>query len=218
MADKIDFKKVDKELYYPKTSPALVNVPQMKFVTMSGRGGPNDPSGEYFAAIKAVYSISYVIRFDKSNIEGYLSYTIPPLEILWCMEDGFNFSGAIDKNRCSWKIMLRQPDFVDENAFDRACKVIQKRKKIKANNARLENITEGLCVQCMHIGAYNDESATNDKLLKYIDENGYIADFGTNRTYHEIYINSPQKTNSVNVKTVIRYPIREVGIDTDGVK
>lgn len=213
MIEKIDFKKKDKALYFPKTSPSLVDVPKMKFITFMGKGNPDDPGCKYSAALKIVYSISYAIKLDKANIEGYCGYSIPPLETLIWTEDDFSLAENADKSRYMWKVMLRQPDFIDENAFKRASETIQKRKKIRTTEARFEIIEEGLCVQCMHIGAYDDEVATNDKILRFIAENGYVSDTGCNRSYHEIYLNSPQKTSPVNMKTVMRHPVKKIVTD-----
>lgn len=210
MADKIDFKKSDKALYLPKTHPSVVDVPEMKFITISGSGNSGDAAGKFAAALKAVHYLSCAIKLDKANIADYKCYTVPPVEVLWYPQDGADFSEQIDKERALWKIMLRQPDFVDESAFNRAREVIQRRKKIQIADAKLEVIHEGLCVQCMHIGAYNDETSTGNKILRFIAENDYLPDINSTRAYHEIYISSPPRQSSpINMKIVIRYPVRQ---------
>ena len=210
MVEKIDFRKKDKALYFPKITPSVIEVPEMKFVTISGSGSTSAPDGEYAAALKLIFSLAYVIKLGRNSNEEHSNYIMPPLETFFYTEEDYSISEDAGDGSLQWKAMLRLPDFVDEELFERAREIVQQRKKLRTAESRFETINEGLCVQCMHIGAFDDKIATNDKLLRFAAENGYATDFGKNRMYHEIYHKLPQKTQPVHMKVVIRQPIREI--------
>jgi hypothetical protein len=204
-----DFKKNEKNLYQPKTTPSIVDVPEMLFLTIDGRGDPNN-SPEYATAVEALYGISYTIKMGN---KGILEYVVPPLEGLWQVDDP-NYKGGglpiTDKGKFIWTMMIRQPDFVNTDIFEEAkTKLAKKKPTLDTSKVRLERITEGLCVQAMHIGAYDDESKTVAMIDKYAIDNGYLLDMDENRHHHEIYISDPRKTKPEKLKTVIRHPIRE---------
>jgi len=202
-----DYKKEQKELYQPKKTPSIIDVPTMKFITINGKG---DPNGETFAtAIEILFSLSYAIKMDNKAV---FEYVVPPLEGLW-------WAGCdiADKNKHEWAIMLRQPDFVTEEVFETAKAVLKTKKKhLDFTMARLEQFVEGLCAQVMHVGPYSDELATIDILEKFADESGYVFDVTDNsvktlsRRHHEIYLSDPRKTAPDKLKTVIRYPVKKV--------
>ena len=204
----LDFKKNDKSLYQPKTTPSIVDVPQMNFIRIDGKGDPNT-SEEYAQAIQALYGLSYAIKMGNKHI---LEYVVPPLEGFWQVDDKDYKGGGLpitDKSKFIWTAMIRQPDFVNSSIFE-AAKIITSKKKpeIDVSKLRLETITEGLCVQVMHIGSYDDEPATILMLDTFAKESGYAIDINNKRHHHEIYLSDPRKTAASKLKTVIRHPIR----------
>jgi hypothetical protein len=207
-----DFKKIQKELYQPKTAPSLVEVPEMVFIMADGRGDPNDPDGEYAAAVALLYGLSYAIKMGN---KGTLEYVVPPLEGLWTLEDiEFEERSAkiSDKGKFRWTSMIRQPDFVGPEIFDAAKAALQKKKSdLDLSRARREVWTEGLCAQVMHLGPYDDEPKTVELLERFISESGFQSDMSEQRRHHEIYLGDPRKTAPEKLRTVIRHPVRRGG-------
>lgn len=214
--EKIDYKKKYKELYLPKTIPMEILVPKMNFIMVDGKGNPNDKEGEYPKAIELLYALSYTIKMNKeirNGIEGYFDYVVPPLEGLWWLEDDdMDFS---KKHKYIWTSMIRQPEFVTKEIFEVACNEVKKKKpNLDVSKARFEVFNEGLCVQCMHIGPFDDEYKTTAKIDKYIKENNLIDDIcrinedGKIKRHHEIYLSDPRKCSVEKMKTVIRHPVR----------
>lgn len=209
--EKFDFKKEFKELYQPKTSPSIITVPEMTFITVRGKGDPNTCT-EYKEALEILYGLSYAIKMSKMNStqpEGYFDFVVPPLEGLWHTE-GERFDGVnvTDKSLFHWTSMIRQPEFVTEEVFEAAKAVLAKKKPgLDLSKAALEGFAEGLCVQVMHKGAYDDEPATIMKMKEFAVKNGYREDFSDTRLHHEIYLSDPRKCAAASLKTVIRHPI-----------
>lgn len=205
----IDFKKTEKDLYLPKTTPSIIDVPQMTFIAVNGKGDPNT-SNEYAHAVELLYGLSYSIKMSSKKI---LEYVVPPLEGFWSVDDDFRGGGApiSDKSRFIWTMVIRQPDFVTEDIFESAKKALAKKKPgLDISLAKLVTFTEGLCVQVMHIGPYDDEPATIAALDGFAADNGYIVDIDDNmRRHHEIYISDPRKVEPGKLKTVIRHPVRK---------
>src|SRR5690554_4366280 len=204
----IDYKKTQKELYLPKTTPSVIDVPRMTFITVDGKGDPNT-SSEYATAVELLYGLSYRIKMGSKSI---LEYVVPPLEGLWSVDDDFKGGGAAikDKSKFIWTMMIRQPDFVTADIFE-AAKVALAKKKIylDKSKAKLETFTEGLCVQVMHIGSYDNEPATVAALDGFASQSGYVLDINDIRRHHEIYISDPRKSAPAKLKTVLRHPIRK---------
>ena len=206
-----DFKKEYKNLYLPKDKPSIVDVPAMRFIMINGKGDPNT-SEFYKIAVKVLYGLSYSIKMSKNSRcqpKGHYDYVVPPLEGLWWFEDEV-FNGTVSgrKDEFSWIIMIRQPEFVTPEVFEAAKKSLSKKKpELDASIARLEDFTEGLCAQVLHIGSYDDEPRTVAALEKFIDENGYRTVMSGMRQHHEIYLSDPHKTAPEKLKTVIRHPI-----------
>jgi hypothetical protein len=206
----MDFKKTEKELYQPKTTPSIIDVPEMIFIAVDGKGDPNT-SSEYKAAVEALYGFSWTIKMSNKAI---LEYVVPPLEGFWTVDDD-TFKGGgeaiSDKSKFEWTALIRQPDFVTEEVFEAAKTALAKKKPtLDTSKARLIKITESLCVQVMHIGSYDDEPATIAAMDKYAVDNGYALDINDTRRHHEIYLNDPRKTAPEKLKTIIRHPIRRV--------
>lgn len=211
--DKFDFKKEFKRLYLPKTEPHLVEVPPMTFIAVEGKGNPNDDTGEYSEAVGLLYALSYTIKMSYKGgraIDGYFEYVVLPLEGLWWSEDGKLEIDFSDKSLFRWVSMIRQPEFVTEDVFRWACEEVAIKKKLDTSRAKLLQYDEGLCVQCMHIGSYDDEPATVSKMNAFMHQHGYRFDDSGIRRHHEIYLGDPRKTAPEMLKTVIRHPVTSV--------
>jgi hypothetical protein len=208
----VDFRKTQKELYMPKTTPSIVEVPQMVFFMVDGAGNPNT-SPDYAAALGILYGLSYSVKMSKMSAtqpNGYFDFVVPPLEGLWWFKDGGVITDILDKDNFCWTSMVRQPEFVTSEVFEATKAALAKKKpELYLPAARLETFTEGLCAQIMHIGAYDNEPATIAVLEKFIEESGYTTDFTATRRHHEIYLGDPRKTAPEKLKTVIRYPIKQ---------
>ncbi len=208
---KIDYKVQEKELYNPQTKPAVIDVPQMTFIFIDGKGNPNDQDGEYQKAIEALYSLAYTIKMSAKSgivIDDYFDYVVPPLEGLWWIDDNKEYNPG-DKSQFCWTAMIRQPEFVTEKVFQQAEATISKKKPgLDISKLRLTLFTEGLCVQCMHIGSFDDEPATITRINQYIKDNNLINDLSDIRRHHEIYLSNPQKVDIAKMKTIIRLPVK----------
>lgn len=207
-----DFKKEYKEFYLPKSKPEIVTVPPANYIAVRGKGDPNEEGGEYKAAIGVLYAIAYTIKMSKMGdhrIEGYYDYVVPPLEGFWWQEgiEGVDYS---DKSTFQWISVIRLPDFVTEEEFAWAVAEAERKKKLDCTKAELLTIDEGLCVQIMHLGAYDDEPDTVAVMDAFLAENGYKNDFSDSRRHHEIYLSDARKVAPEKWKTVIRHPIRKV--------
>lgn len=208
--EKIDYKKQFKELYNPKTTPMLIDVPQMTFIAVDGRGNPNDKDGEYHSAVEAIYALSYTIKMapkSSVNIEGYRDYVMPQLEGLWWFSNCT--ASSEDKSKYCWTSMVRQPDFVTEEVFELAKALVKKKKPdLDTTKTRLLTFAEGLCVQCLHIGPFDDEPLTLAKMKEYMETSGLVSDLSEVRKHHEIYSSDPRKVDAAKMKTILRYPVR----------
>ena len=206
-----DFKKECKKLYRPSVKPNIVTVPPMSYVAVRGKGNPNAEDGEYQRAIPLLYAIAYTIKMSKKgtrNIDGYFDFVVPPLEGFWWQEPG---SGEIDyanKNGFRFISCIRLPDFVTPEVFDWAVAEATAKKKIDFSAVEFLEVNEGLCVQCMHVGPYDNEPATIDAMHEFAAKQGFVPDFSTGRLHHEIYLSDPRKCASEKLKTVVRHPIR----------
>lgn len=207
-----DYKKEFKELYQPKEVPSIIDVAEMIFIQVDGRGNPNDINGEYQSAVETLYTLSYTIKMmPKSGAvpKDYFEFVVPPLEGLWWMDDNKN-SDFKDKSKFCWTSMIRQPEFVTDEVYAQACEIVSKKKPhIDLSIARLVKFKEGLCVQCMHIGPFDDEPATVALMKDYMLENGFVYDLSDTRHHHEIYLSDPRKMDLTKMKTILRHPVRK---------
>ena len=208
-----DFKKEYKEFYLPKDRPQIVTIPSMNYITVRGSGDPNIEGGDYKKAIGLLYAIAFTVKMSKKSdhrIEGYFDYVVPPLEGFWWQEksDSIDYEHKEDFN---WISVIRLPDFVTRDDFDWAVKEATKKKKQDFSSVEFLTVDEGLCVQCMHIGSYDDEPETVKMMDDYIKENGYENDLSDKRLHHEIYLSDARKVSGDKLRTVIRHPIRQRG-------
>lgn len=206
-----DYKKEYKEFYMPKNKPQIVDVPRMNFIAVRGKGNPNDEDGEYKAAIGLLYGIAFTIKMSKKGshkIDGYFDYVVPPLEGFWWQgEDNFEVDFE-RKEDFRWISVIRLPDFVTEEDFRWAIEEAGRKKGQDFSKVEFMTICEGLCVQCMHIGPYDDEPATVALMNQFLRENGYVNDFSEKRRHHEIYLSDARRVAPEKRKTVIRQPIK----------
>jgi len=207
-----DFKKEYKEFYMPKGKPEIVTVPKMNYIAVRGKGNPNEEDGEYKKSIELLYGIAYTIKMSKKGdhkIEGYFDYVVPPLEGFWWQDnlDGIDYG---HKENFQWISVIRLPDFVIKADFDWAVEEATRKKKMDFSKVEFLEIEEGLCVQCMHSGSYDDEPATVAAMDKFIADNGYENDISDTRRHHEIYLSDARKVAPDKLKTVIRHPIKKI--------
>ena len=207
-----DFKKEYKELYMPKNTPEIVTVPKANYIAVRGKGDPNEADGDYQKAIGVLYAIAYTLKMSYKTdyrIEGFFEYVVPPLEGFWWQEGSEEFDHR-DKSSFCWISVIRLPDFVTEKDFDWAVETATKKKKTDCSKAEFLAVSEGLCVQIMHTGPFDNEPETVEIMDRYILENGYENDFSDTRTHHEIYLSDARKVPPENRKTVIRHPIKKI--------
>lgn len=206
-----DYKKEYKALYLPKEMPSIVEVPSMQYAAVRGHGDPNEPDGEYGRAVAVLYGTSYTIKMSykgSRKVDGFFEYVVPPLEGFWWMEGGAPGVDYRNKSGFNWISIIRVPEFVTEEVFAWAKEEAQRKKGIDTSLAELITVSEGLCVQCLHIGSYNEEPATVAKMDRYLLEQGYENDISDLRRHHEIYLSDPRKVSPERMKTVIRHPVR----------
>ena len=207
-----DFKKEYKEFYSPKNKPEIVNVPLANYIAVRGKGNPNEEGGAYQKAISTLYAVAYTLKMSYKTdykIEGFFEYVVPPLEGFWWQNDidGIDYS---DKSTFNWISVIRLPDFVTKTDFNWAVKTATKKKKIDCSAAEFLTVDEGLCVQIMHQGHFDDEPETVAVMDEYIKANGYVNDITAKRLQHEIYMSDARKVAPEKWKTVIRHPIRKI--------
>lgn len=206
-----DYKKEYKEFYLPKNKPGIVDVPPMNFLAVRGQGDPNVAGGQYQQAMSLLYGMAFTIKMSKlgdHRIEGYFDYVLPPLEGFWWQEgvSGIDYGRKAD---FQWISLIRLPDFVTREAFDWGAEEATRKKKLDFSRVEFFQYHEGLCVQCMHLGPYDDEPATVARMEDYIREQGYETDLSNTRFHHEIYLSDARKVAPEKRKTVIRHPIRK---------
>ena len=205
-----DFKKEYKEFYMPKHKPEIITVPQVNYIAVRGKGNPNEEGGAYQQALGILYAVAYTLKMSYKTdykMEGFFEYVVPPLEGFWWQDnvEGVDYS---DKSSFQWISAIRLPDFVTKKDLDWAKETAEKKKKLECSSAEFLTIEEGLCVQMMHLGAFDDEPASVAVMDKFIQENGYVNDMNSKRLHHEIYMTDARKTAPEKWKTVIRHPIK----------
>lgn len=206
-----DYKKEYKEFYLPPKKPSIVDVPEMRFIAVRGKGNPNEEDGEYKASIGLLYGITFTIKMSKlgdHRIDGYFDYVVPPLEGFW-WQDGVQGIDYSRKDDFQWISLIRLPDFVTQDVFDWAVAEATRKKKTDFSKVEYLTYNEGLCVQCMHIGPYDNEPAAIQAMDEFVEKAGYEADFSDSRFHHEIYLSDARKVSPEKLKTVIRHPIRK---------
>lgn len=224
-----DFKKEYKEFYMPKKKPEIVNVPMANYIAVRGKGNPNTPDGEYQQAIGVLYAVAYTLKMSYKTdykIEGFFEYVVPPLEGFWWQGEQHPVDAVVrtdragrredivgvdyeNKDSFNWISVIRLPDFVTRKDFEWAAETATRKKKLDCSKAEFVTIDEGLCVQMMHIGPFDNEPESVAIMDAFLEENGYENDINENRLHHEIYMSDARKVAPEKWKTVIRHPIRK---------
>lgn len=207
-----DFKKEYKEFYLPPKKPGIVTVPPMHYIAVRGKGDPNDEKGEYTAGIGLLYAVAFTIRMSykgEHKIDGFFQYVVPPLEGLWWQEGTKEMDYAHKEDR-QFISMIRLPDFVTREEFDWAVAEASEKKNMDFGNVEFFSYNEGECVQCMHIGSYDDEPKTVAAMNTYMEQEGYELDFTEVRRHHEIYLSDPRRCDVSRLRTVLRHPVRKI--------
>lgn len=206
-----DYKKEYKAFYMPKCRPSIVTVPKMNYIAVRGKGNPNDETGEYKDAIGLLYGIAFTIKMSyKGNhkIEGYFEYVVPPLEGFW-WQDGIKGIDYNKKEAFQFISLIRLPDFVTKEEFDWAVAEATKKKNQSFSKVEFFTYDEGSCVQCMHLGSYDNEPVTVKLMHDFATKNGYELDITDTRYHHEIYLSDPRRCDVNKLKTVVRHPIKK---------
>lgn len=206
-----DYKKAYREFYLPPKAPGLVTVPAMHFLAVRGQGDPNQEGGAYKEALCLLYTVAFTIKMSKLSKDrpaGYFDYVVPPLEGLWWQAgvQGVDYARKADFH---WISLIRLPEFVTEEVFHWAVGEATEKKKRDFSKVEFFSWEEGLCVQCMHLGPYDDEPATVAAMDAYARAKGYVPDFGPGRFHHEIYLSDVRRCKPEKLKTVIRQPVRK---------
>ncbi len=207
-----DYKKEYKEFYVPANKPSIIIVPKMNYIAVRGKGNPNDENGEYKNSIGLLYAIAFTIKMSykgSHKIDGYFEYVVPPLEGFWWQEGSDTIDYA-NKNGFNFISLIRLPDFVTKADFDWAVREATNKKKADFSKVEFLTYDEGVCVQCMHVGSYDDEPKTVALMHEYMAANGYVLDISESRYHHEIYLSDPRKCAGEKLKTVVRHPIKKV--------
>ena len=207
-----DYKKEYKEFYMPKNKPGIVTIPKMNYIAVRGKGNPNEEAGEYKQSIGLLYSIAFTIKMSYKGthkIDGYFEYVVPPLEGFWWQKGivGIDYN---KKEAFEFISLIRLPEFVTKEEFDWAIKEATNKKKQDFSKVEFLTYDEGLCVQCMHIGSYDNEPKTIELMDKFAKENGYELDITDFRFHHEIYLSDPRRCDVNKLKTVLRHPIKKI--------
>lgn len=206
-----DYKKEYREYYLPPKQPQLIEIPTMQFLAVRGRGDPNQEGGAYKASIGLLYGVAYTIRMSRRashHMEGFFDYVVPPLEGFWWQE-GRQTIDYTRKEEFRWISLIRLPEFVTKQEFAWALQEAARKKEADFSKVEFLTYTEGLCVQCMHIGPYDAEPETIGRMERYAAELGYEPDFSGERYHHEIYLSDARRCKPENQKTVIRQPVRK---------
>lgn len=208
-----DYKKEYKEFYMPKNKPSIVKVPKMNYIAVRGKGNPNDEKSEYKDSIGLLYAIAFTIKMSYKGthkIDGYFEYVVPPLEGFWWQEGNKLGIDYKSKDKFHFISVIRLPDFVTKKDFEWAIEEATKKKQKDFSKVEFLTYDEGVCVQCMHIGPYDDEPATISLMNEYMKANGYELDITDTRFHHEIYLSDPRRCDASKLKTVIRHPIKKI--------
>lgn len=206
---KYEWRKQEKHLYLPGKKPELITVPEQKFLMISGKGNPNHE--DFSERVGVLYSLAYAIRMMPKQgytPEGYFEYTVYPLEGIWDLTEEGRKSSTLNKDELVYTIMIRQPEFVTEEVVDKAFEIVRKKKP----HPLLDEVTfgtmeDGLSVQMMHIGPYDNEAKSFEQMKKFIEENHLEI---TTLVHREIYISDPRKTEQSKLKTVLRYRVHSI--------
>lgn len=207
-----DYKREYKDLYAPPKKPSIIDVPSMNYLAVRGKGNPNEENSEYKESLSLLYAVAFTIKMSKKGdhaIEGYFDYVVPPLEGFWWQDGSTKGIDYARKDDLHFISCIRLPDFVSKDEFNWAIAEATHKKEADFSKVEFMPASEGLCVQCMHIGTYDSEPATIEKMNEFATTQGYTLDFNAKRLHHEIYLSDPRRCAPERLKTVIRHPIKQ---------
>lgn len=206
---KHEWRKHEIGLYLPKARPEIINIPELKFITISGEGNPN--SQPFSECVSALYAMSYAIKMTLKKLEfppkNYTDYTVYPLEGVYDINDVArkNFTGTINKDDLVYTLMIRQPDFVDKAYVEKMQKITaQKKSELPISDVKFENIKEGQCIQMLHVGSFDDEPASFKIMEDFASAKNVRR---LSKMHREIYLNDFRKVATHKLKTVLRFQI-----------
>ena len=207
-----DFKKEYREFYLPPDQPELITVPRWNYLAVRGQGDPNTVGGAYQQAIGVLYAVAYTIKMSRKTdyrIAGFYDYVVPPLEGFWKQAGtvGVDYSRKEDFR---WISVIRLPDFVTEEHVAWAVETAERKKKLDCSSAEFLTVEEGLCVQMLHLGPFDDEPASVARMDAYLAEQGYANDWESGRLHHEIYLSDARRVPPEKWRTMIRHPVRKL--------
>ena len=207
-----DFKKEYREFYLPPDQPELITVPRWNYLAVRGQGDPNTVGGAYQQAIGVLYAVAYTLKMSRKTdyrIAGFYDYVVPPLEGFWEQAGtvGVDYSRKEDFR---WISVIRLPDFVTEEHVAWAVETAERKKKLDCSSAEFLTVEEGLCVQMLHRGPFDDEPASVARMDAYLAEQGYANDWESGRLHHEIYLSDARRVPPEKWRTVIRHPVRKL--------
>ena len=207
---KHEWRKKEKEVYLPKNKPEIINVPTYKFLTIKGEGNPNSEIfPEYIGALYAVaYAIKMTLKKETDQPDGYVDYTVYPLEGIWSLNEEAQkkFDGTVNKDDFVFKLMIRQPDFVDRDFFKKMLEVAKKKKpNILLEKVKFEKIKDGKCIQMMHLGSFDNEPASFKIMEDFAKENNLVR---LAKDHREIYLSDFRKVVAEKLKTVLRFKVK----------
>lgn len=205
-----DFKKEQREFYLPKRKPEIIKVPKMSYIAVRGKGDPNEEGGVYQQAIGALYAVAYTLKMSYKTdykIKGFFEYVVSPLEGFWWQEHAEEIDYG-NKRAFHWISVIRIPDFITKADVNWAIETASKKKETDCSQVEFLELEEGLCVQIMHVGSFNNEPATVALMDEFLLKNGYEDDMNDTRFHHEIYLSDARKIAPEKWKTVIRHPVR----------
>ena len=189
-----------------------MNVPKANYIAVRGKGDPNEEGGAYQQAIGVLYAVAYTLKMSYKTdykIKGFFEYVVPPLEGFWWQDDieGVDYT---NKATFNWISVIRLPDFILEDDLIWAKETAAKKKKLDCSSVEFLTVDEGLCVQIVHVGSFDDEPVSVALMDTYLEQNGYVNDMNTERLHHEIYMSDARKVPPEKWKTVIRHPVKKI--------
>ena len=208
--EKYEWRKKEKRVYLPRTQPELIEISTYSFLTLAGEGNPN--STAFSECISALYSVAYGIKMTakKKGCEpdGHYDYTVYPLEGIWDINSAAKatYSGSINKDDLIFKLMIRQPEFIEVSYFQQILKSVKSRKPHQLlEKVKLEKITDGKCIQMLHVGSYDDEPRSFKEMEEFALSQGQER---LSKVHREIYLSDFRKTPVEKLKTVLRFCLK----------
>ncbi|NQZ76235.1 MAG: GyrI-like domain-containing protein [Ekhidna sp.] len=203
--EKLNLQKEDRHYYYAAKKPVLLDLDSYYYLSIAGQGNPK--SADFMKALDKLYSVAYAVKFICKSAD--MDFVVPKMEGYWWIDGGLDVQHLFPDtpaDQWNWKITIRMPDFVEGDHYYRAMQQVKSKNPglLDEDEVILELINDGLCVQSLHIGSYDEEQETIDKIMKFASENGLEI----NGYHHEIYLSDPRKTAEEKLRTILRYSVK----------